>query len=126
MFIRRLYFWSLLVLCFLFGAVSATFYETMTSKQERRSRRVRTSDIVKQIDMSDQQRALLNAVLENGRERMVALSKSIRPEFTKIRQETRAEMREILTEQQRNEFDKLLEAHDKSRKSSSSNASKKD
>lgn len=114
------------MLCFLFGAVSATFYETMTSKQERRSRRVRTSDIVKQIEMTDQQRAELNAVLETSRERMIALSRSMRPELTKIRQETRAEMREILTEQQREVFDELIKAQDKSRKTRSGSTPKKE
>ena len=112
MFIKRLYFFSLLLLCFLFGAVSATVYESLTSKETRRSRRIRTSDVVKQIDMSEEQRKLLNSVLEESRQRMVELNRSIRPELSKIRQESRDKMRQILTDEQRLQFDQLIAQRD--------------
>lgn len=115
MFIKRLYFFGLLFLCFLFGAVSATVYETMASKETRRSRRIRTSDVVKQIDMTEEQRTLLNSVLEESRQRMIELNRSIRPELSKIRQESRDRMRQILTEEQRVQFDQLIAQRDSSR-----------
>jgi hypothetical protein len=51
MFIKRSYLFLMLLLCFLFGGVSATVYETLAAKDPRRSRHVRTSDVVKQIDV---------------------------------------------------------------------------
>ncbi len=116
MFIKHSYFWSLLVLCFLFGAVSGTVYETMASKETKRPRRVRTSDVIKQIDMTEAQRTQLNTVLEDGRKRMIELNSSMRPELSMIRKETRAQIREILTIEQRADFDELIAAKDKARR----------
>jgi len=115
MFIKRLYFFSLLMLCFLFGAVSATVYETMASKETQRPRRVRTSDVVKQIDMTEGQREALDHVLEEARQRMIALNRSMRPEISKIRKEMREDIREILTTEQRLQFDLLITKQDSSR-----------
>lgn len=115
MFIKRLYFFSLLMLCFLFGAVSATVYDALTSKEVRRSRRVHTSDVVKQIDMTEAQRKQLNSVLEESRQRMIDLNRSMRPELSKIRQESRDKIRQILTPEQRLQFDVLMALQDSSR-----------
>ena len=101
------------MLCFIFGAVSGTVYETMASKEVKRNRRVRTSDVVKQIDLNAVQREKLDVVLNTCRKRMIELNRSIRPEFSKIRQETRAEIRDILTSEQRAEFDELIAAKDR-------------
>lgn len=125
MFIKRSYFWSLLVLCFLFGFVFASVYETMDNHASKRTRRLRTSDIVKQIDMSEEQRTQLNHVLENGRKRFIELNKSIRPEISKIRQDTRSQIREILTDAQRAKFDNLVAQNDKGRDTGKSSSGSK-
>jgi len=106
----------LLVLCFLFGAVSTTVYETMAAKNSRRPGRVRTSDVVKQIDMTEAQRNQLNSVLDTGRKAMIELNRSVRPALANIRKETRAEIREILTDKQRAKFDQLIAEQDQARR----------
>jgi Spy/CpxP family protein refolding chaperone len=125
MFIKRIYFWSLLFLCFVFGAVSGTVYETMANKETKRSRRVRTTDMVKQIDMTQSQRAQLNKVLESSRKRMIELNRSIRPELSKIRQETQGQIREMLTTDQRAKFDQLIAEQDQARRLRSQQAKTK-
>ena len=116
MFIKRVYFWSLLILCFAFGVVSGTVYETMAAKETKRPRRVRTTDLVKQIDMTQPQREHLNMVLEGSRKRMIELNRSIRPELSKIRKETQGQIREMLTPNQRTKFDQLIAEQDRARR----------
>ncbi|MBT3606046.1 MAG: hypothetical protein HN521_23505 [Candidatus Latescibacteria bacterium] len=116
MFIKRVYFWSLLILCFAFGVVSGTVYETMAAKETKRPRRVRTTDLVKQIDMTQSQREHLNMVLEGSRKRMIELNRSIRPELSKIRKETQGQIREMLTPNQRTKFDQLIAEQDRARR----------
>lgn len=116
MFIKRIYFGSLLLLCFVFGVVSGTVYETMTAQDRKRPRRVRTTDMVKQIEMSKVQRTQLNGVLESSRKRMIELNRSIRPELSKIRKETQAQIRAMLTDEQRAKFDQLIKEQDQARR----------
>lgn len=107
MFISRFRFICLLVLCFLIGAVTGTVYEGLASGQASK-RRVRMAEMVAKLDLSENQKARLDKVLENGRKCMVDINTSYRAEFGKVRNATKAEIHEILTPEQRKEFDAII------------------
>ena len=107
MFISRFRFICLLVLCFLIGAVTGTVYEGLASGQVGK-RRVRMAEMVAKLDLSENQKARLDGVLENGRKCMVDINTSYRAEFGKVRNATKAEIHEILTPEQRKEFDAII------------------
>ncbi len=107
MFIRRFQLIGLLVLCFLVGAVTGTVYESLASGSSRK-RHVRMSDMVAKLDLSVAQKAELDKVLAEGRKCMVDLNTTYRPEFENVKQTTRAQIQDLLTDDQRTEFDRML------------------
>lgn len=107
MFISRFRFICLIVLCLLLGAVIGTVYESIASSDSGK-RRVRLSEMVAKLDLSDDQKAQLDTILEEGRKCMVDINTAYRSEFGKVRNTTRAQIREILTPDQRKEFDEMM------------------
>ncbi len=107
MFISRFRFICLIVLCLLLGAVIGTVYESLASGDSGK-RRVRLSEMVAKLDLSDGQKAQLDTILEQGRKCMVDINTAYRSEFGKVRNTTRAQIREILTPDQRKEFDEMM------------------
>lgn len=107
MFIRRFQLIGLLVLCFLVGAVIGTVYESFASGSSRQ-KHVRLSDMAAKLDLSADQKNKLDKVLAEGRKCMVDLSKTYRPEFEKVKKTTRTEIKALLTDAQRKEFDRML------------------
>ncbi len=107
MFISRFRFTCLIVLCLLLGAVIGTVYESLASGNSGK-RRVRMSEMVANLDLSDKQKAQLDTILEEGRKCMVDINTTYRSEFGKVRNTTRAQIREILTPDQRKEFDEMM------------------
>ena len=107
MFISRFRFTCLIVLCLLLGAVIGTVYESLASGNSGK-RRVRMSEMVAKLDLSDKQKAQLDTILEEGRKCMVDINTTYRSEFGKVRNRTRAQIREILTPDQRKEFDEMM------------------
>ncbi len=107
MFISRFRFICLIVLCLLLGAVIGTVYESLASGDSGK-RRVRLSEMVAKLDLSDGQKAQLDTILEQGRKCMVDINTAYRSEFGKVRNTTRAQIREILTPDQRKEFDEIM------------------
>ena len=107
MFISRFRFICLLVLCILLGAVIGTVYESLASGDSGK-RRVRMSEMMTKLDLSDGQKAQLDTILEQGRKCMVDINTAYRSEFGKVRNTTRAQIREILTPDQRKEFDEMM------------------
>lgn len=111
MFISRFRFTCLIVLCLLLGAVIGTVYESLASGDSGK-RRVRMSEMVAKLDLSDNQKAQLDTILEEGRKCMVDINTTYRSEFGKVRNTTRAQIREILTPDQRKEFDEMMAEQD--------------
>ncbi len=107
MFISRFRFTCLIVLCLLLGAVIGTVYESLASGNSGK-RRVRMSEKVAKLNLSDKQKAQLDTILEEGRKCMVDINTTYRSEFGKVRNTTRAQIREILTPDQRKEFDEMM------------------
>ncbi len=114
MFISRFRFICLIVLCFLIGAVIGTVYESLASGDSGK-RRVRMSEMVAKLDLSDDQKAQLDTILEQGRKCMVDINTAYRSEFGKVRNTTRAQIQKILTTEQQKEFDKMMAEQDAQR-----------
>lgn len=107
MFISRFRFICLIILCLLLGAVIGTVYESLASGDSGK-RRGRLSEMVAKLDLSDEQKTQLDTILEQGRKCMVDINTAYRSEFGKVRNTTRAQIREILTLDQRKEFDEMM------------------
>lgn len=116
MFISRFRFTCLIVLCLLLGAVIGTVYESLASGNSGK-RRVRLSEMVAKLDLSDKQKAQLDTILEEGRKCMVDINTTYRSEFGKVRNTTRAQIRKILTPDQRKEFDEMMAEQEARRRS---------
>ena len=70
------------------------------------------SEMVAKLDLSDDQKAQLDTILEQGRKRMVDINTAYRSEFGKVRNTTRAQIQKILTTEQKKEFDKMMAEQD--------------
>ena len=115
MFISRFRFICLLVLCLLLGAVIGTVYESLASGDSGK-RRVRMSEMMTKLDLSEGQKAQLDTILEQGRKCMVDINTTYRSEFGKVRNTTRTQIREILTPDQEKEFDEMMAEQDARRR----------
>ena len=115
MFISRFRFICLLVLCLLLGAVIGTVYETLASGDSEK-KRVRMSEMMAKLDLSNKQKAQLDTILEQGRKCMVDINTTYRSEFGKVRNTTRAQIREILTLDQQKQFDEMITEQDARRR----------
>lgn len=116
MHIQRIHFYGLLVVMFLAGAVLGTALDTMATRSQSKLKHMRISELVQQVDMTPDQRKQMERILDEGRQHMVALNQQFHPAFEKIRHQTRAAIRAVLNHEQREEFDRLLEARDKERR----------
>ena len=117
MFIQRSRLIGLIVLFFLVGAVTGTVYESVASAPDtQRKRRARMSDMVATLDLSADQKARLDKVLDEGRKCMVGLNKTYRSEFAKVRDTTQVQIQAILTAEQRVEFNQMMAEREKRRK----------
>ena len=115
MFISRFRFICLLILCLLLGAVIGTVYESLASGDSEK-RRVRLSEMVAKLDLSDEQKAQLDTILEEGRKCMVDINTTYRAEFGKVRNTTRAQIQKILTPDQQKQFDEMIAEQDARRR----------
>ena len=119
MFIRRVQLVGMLLVSFLLGAVAATVYETQaleTSGKRRRGRHSMMADLSEKLALTANQKAQLSQILDETRKRMTELSKATRPQYQQIKRESRAQIRGILTVEQAQRFDALMEARDKRRR----------
>ena len=66
------------------------------------------SEMVAKLNLSDNQKAQLDTILEQGRKCMVDINTAYRSEFGKVRNTTRAQIQKILTTEQQKEFDKMM------------------
>ena len=57
------------------------------------------------LELTEEQRVQVNAMLEENRERFRALQEKTRPEFEALQDETRGRIRALLTEEQQQKYD---------------------
>jgi hypothetical protein len=109
---------ALLLGAFLIGGVTgAVLDRTLAGKAAREaseSRRGRDRGasyldwLSQELALSEQQRNEVAAVLERNREEVAALWEETRPAFEEVRNRLRAEVQELLTDEQRVVYDALI------------------
>lgn len=80
-----------------------------------RSDRDRRPLLVEQVGLTSEQKTRVDEIVESSRQRMRNLEKDTRPQYHAIIEETRTAIKEVLTTEQRAEYETLLSEHDRER-----------
>lgn len=108
---------GLLLVSFVAGAASGAAIERVLSADapERAERRAdrdgdrRRSYVIDRVEMSDEQRATIDEILERRAKRMRAVWRELSPRLDAITDSARVEITEVLTPEQRAEYERMLE-----------------
>ncbi len=115
----------LIVLIFLLGAVAGAVgtYLVQTHVLAVGPRSINHTgphDVVEELaqalSLSADQEDKLKTIIHQSRERYRALSMQVRPQYDTIRSETRQEIRQILTDEQKARFEKIVQEIDERHK----------
>ncbi len=79
------------------------------------SNRGRRPLLVEQVGLTVDQKAQVDEIVENSRQRMRSLEKDTRPQYRAIIEETRTAIKGVLTNEQRAEYETILSEHDRER-----------
>jgi uncharacterized membrane protein len=107
------------------GAVSHSLYKSHVEAASSKSYPKWSShsivdDLAKGLALDAQQKEKLQVIISQSRDRYRALSVQFRPQYEVIRNETNQEIRQILREDQKAQFEKIISEWDSRRKSRSS------
>ncbi len=115
----------LLILTFLLGAVAGAvgYYLLATHMMvpgPRSAGRSSPHDIAEELatglSLNAEQKEKLKEIIQQSRERYRALSAQFRPQYENLRNETRQQIRQILTEEQKARFEKHVQEIDQRHK----------
>lgn len=73
-------------------------------------------ELAQGLSLNSQQKSQLKGIIDSGRDRYRALSSQMRPQYDAIRDQTRQEIRQILTEEQKSRFAKIVKDIDERHK----------
>ncbi|HSH45208.1 MAG TPA: hypothetical protein VK966_05105 [Longimicrobiales bacterium] len=110
----RLLGFGLLVATFLVGALAGAAVDRVLSAEDGASARTeeaeeRRSYVIDEVDMSAEQRATIDAILERRSDRMRAIWRESAPRLSAITDSARSEIMDVLTPEQRAEYERRLE-----------------
>lgn len=113
----RLVGFGLLVATFLVGALSGAAVDRVLSadepdappRAEREKDRRRGSYVIDEVEMAPEQRAAINAILEERSARMRSVWEQVEPRLDAITDSARVEIMEVLTPEQRAAYERKLE-----------------
>jgi hypothetical protein len=97
---------------------TAAMHERWRSEREREgNRREGYLDwLAAELQLTDEQQAQLEATVERHRQEMSAIWREMRPRFEQLRDQARAEVRALLTEEQLAAYERLLERESQRRR----------
>ena len=103
------------------GAVSYSLYRSrVEASGPRPGSRWSSPDIVRKfaqdLDLRAEQQERLKIIIDQSRERFGALRQQFRPQYEAIRRETNDKIRQILREDQKAKFEKIIQEIDVGRK----------
>jgi Spy/CpxP family protein refolding chaperone len=104
---------ALIVVTFVVGGLAgAAFDRILTGETVRREapRSEQRAHVIDQVEMTEAQRATIDAILERRSERMKAAWAEISPRLEAITDSARLEIMEVLTPEQRAEYQERLDA----------------
>ena len=99
-----------LVITLSFGfmlGVTATGGFASSKGPEHHPKGPRINHFAEQFDLTDQQRERVEDIVRNQREKMRGFRKAIAPQMRRLHEETRAEIRELLSPEQQRKFDEI-------------------
>jgi hypothetical protein len=103
------------------GAVSHSLYkshvEAASAKSRVKGSQKIVDDLALGLNLDPQQKEKLQVIISQSRDRYHALSVQFRPQYQVIRNETNQEIRQILREDQKAQFEKIISEWDSRRKS---------
>ncbi len=110
----------IIMMTFLMGAVAGAagyyIYDVKVAAAKAKPP-ARPHDVVgemsRALELDADQSGKLKVIFDHGRERLRALSSQYAPQTDAIRQETRQEIRKILTEEQKAKYEKIVQDIDK-------------
>ena len=113
----RIVGFALLVATFLVGALSGAAVDRVLNAEEPEARATegrdrddrRRSYVIDRIDMATEQRASIDAILERRSERMRAVWQEVEPRLDAITDSARTEIMQVLTPEQRADYELKLE-----------------
>lgn len=124
----RLLVIAVFVIGFAAGALSLNLYQRFTSSRSNPvdAPRDRASVIIQRMDdkmsLSQAQKDQIRTILESTRDKYADIRKNFEPvvkqyepQFDAVRQQSRNEIRAVLNDKQRPEFEKMLEEQDRDR-----------
>ena len=116
----RLVIAAVFVIGFAAGALSLNLYQKFTSNApEKVDPHDRAGVIIQRIDekvsLSDAQKTQIRQILDNSREKYAEIHKEIDPQFDAVRQQTRNEIRAVLTENQLPKVEEMFNEKDRER-----------
>lgn len=118
---------GILAVAFIAGALSgAAVDRVMSADEPERTERTRDRDgdrngdrghyIIDRVEMADEQRAEIDQILEQRAHRMRAVWREVEPRLDAITDSARTEIMQVLTPEQRAEYERMLEARRKGRR----------
>ncbi len=124
MLISRVRLIGLLMVSFLLGAVGTAVYDSIaldshTGKKRGRSSRGMVVKLSRELELAPEQKERLERILEESRQQMMALSRSMKPKYRQIKLETREQIRGILSPEQVERFNKMMQERDDQRRKKS-------
>ncbi len=112
---------AVLLLGGLLGATTVRMLEGDAGTHPRRTMRPGHEGYMEwltaELDLTPEQRAEVNAIVSEHRERMAELWRELRPRFETVKRDFRREVGAVLNEDQRARFEELLESRSKHRRS---------
>jgi uncharacterized membrane protein len=114
----------IIVITFLLGAVAGAtsiyIYDAKVSaskaKVEARPKNDVVGELSQALELDADQAAKFKVIFDQGREQLRDLSKQYAPQTDAIRQETRQEIRKILSEEQKAKYEKIIKDVDDRRR----------
>lgn len=125
MFISRVRLVGLLLMSFLLGAAATAVYDGFASDSGARKRNGHSqsslmAELSRELDLTADQKGHLERILEEGKQRMVELSRSTRSKYQDFRLDTRVRIRGILSSEQAERFDRIMQQRDDRKRKKSS------
>ncbi len=113
----------LLAVLVLGGALGATTVrlvdrgpeERETAERPRRDRDGYLDRLTEELELTAEQRAEMELIVDRHRERMAELWREVRPRFEETKRDFREEVNATLNEEQRFRFEEMMEEHSKRR-----------
>jgi Spy/CpxP family protein refolding chaperone len=109
----RLVGFGLIAVVFMVGSMTGAAMDRVitaqTTSREAKGEEARRTHIIEQVEMTDEQRARIEAILERRSERMSATWAEIAPRLDAITDSARVEIMQVLTPEQQADYERRLE-----------------